>query len=74
MNVAYAVFGVWALVIGCWAASRALRAGEIASRWSANYRPAISRQSSPSMFWLGIGFYTLIAAVGATALVASLFN
>lgn len=71
MNIALAIFGAWAIGLGAWATVRAIKANEIASVFTGNYRPTISRQRSPAMFWAGIAFFSLVAAIGIAFLVAS---
>ncbi len=72
MNVAFAIFGVWVIGLAAWATVRAIKANEITSVFTGAYRPAISRQKSPALFWVGIGFFGLVGAVGFAFLIASL--
>lgn len=72
VNVPSAIFGLWGVGLAIWATIRAIKTGEIASVFTGAYRPTTSRRKSPTMFWIGIGFFGLVGTVGVAFLVVSI--
>lgn len=64
MNWPYVAVGLWFIALGAWAAMRGFRARALTTLWPDKLSSSISRDRQPKLYWIGIGFYVLIVAVG----------
>lgn len=72
MNYGVVAVGLWFIALGVWAAMRGFKARSITTLWPDKLSSSISRDRRPTLFWIGIGFYVLIAAVGVGLVLSGL--